>query len=208
MELPLILKKIKKSGDAQNYLDLLYDFTLIQPTEDSLKRGFKTDVAVLCFATDACGGTYALIGSGDLEKRPVVFISSEGRAGTVATSIDQFMALLLAMPFWLDVLKFSGGGKITEMEKAYKLLEQETELDMNELLEDDEDPRRYKAVQKLLKTTLDIKECTKPIQVLYDAIHAKPEFKVYAKKDGKPYDGLFNKYVTTDNPMWKQKGRS
>lgn len=208
MELPLMLKKIKKSGDAQNYLDLLYDFTLIQPTEDSLKRGFKADVPVLCFASDACGGTYALAGSGELDKRPVVFVSSEGQAGAVAPSIDQFMALLIAMPFWLDVLKFSGGGKITEMEKAYKLLERETELDMNELLEDDDDPRRYKAVQKLLKTTLDIKDCPKPLHVLFDAVSAKPEFKAYAKKDGSPYGSLFNRFVTTDNPMWKQKGRS
>ncbi len=203
MELPLMYKKIKKSDDLQNYFDLLYDFTLIPPTEDSLKRGFKTEESVVCFGTDACGGTYALVGAGDVEKRPVAFISSEGQAGVIAKNFEGFVSLLVAIPFWVDVLKFSGGGKISEMEKAYNKLEKETVQDMNELLEDDDDPRRYKAVQALLIKNLELKSIAKPVETFYEAVGSKPELKVYAKKDNRLYDSLFSPFTVQNNPLWK-----
>lgn len=201
----VLLDKIRKSEDIQNILDLLYDFTLIQPTADSLKRGFSIDQPVLCIATDACGGTYALLGEGDDEKRPVLFVSSEGQAGVLAPCFNDFMALVLTMPFWMDVLKYSRGGKLPEMKKAFQLLNRESDADMNELLEDDGDKRSYRTVQRWMFNTLELKEVGDPVERLYDAVFKSPGINCCGKKDKRQYTSLFSSYGTADNPLWKKK---
>lgn len=205
MVVPALLQKIKKSPSMQNVLDLLYDFTLIKPTEDLLTRGVKTELQLLAVATDACGGTYALLGDAEIEKRPVVFISSEGQAGVIASSFNAFVALLITMPFWLDVLKFSGSGKLSEMEKAFALLQREVEQDMNELLEDDDNPKKYKTIQKELMAQLNLQLLNQPVAALYQSVKNGGVLSVYDKKNGKPHTSLFSPYVTADNPLWQVK---
>lgn len=205
MELPMMLKTISKSDWLQNYFDLLYDLTLMAPTTDAVKCGFKTDMPVICFAKAVCGGTYLLIGEGEMEKRPVAFVNTDGQAGIVALNFNDFISLIVTMPFWMDVLKFSGGGKLPEMEKAYTLLAREAVKDMNELLEDDGDPLNYGTVQKKIEKVLGLMPVAKPVKVLYDAVTMVHPFRVYSKKDGKTYQNLFSKYITTDNPQWKSK---
>lgn len=198
-------EKIKKSEEIQNYLELIYDFTLTKLTTDTLKLGFKTDLPVTCFGRDACGGIYVLVGAEDQEERPIAYISSEGEAGYIAKSFDSYIEMIINMPFWVDVLKFSGGGKIEEMTKAYHILQKEVEKDMDEVLEDEEDDRNYKAVQTFMKKSLGIAVIENPVQILHDAAKMTPAFLAYSKKDQTPYGSLFNQFVVSDNPAWKNK---
>jgi hypothetical protein len=55
-------------------------------------------------AEDGSGGVYALVGP----KHRVLHVSSEGRAGTIASDLGAAVALVIACPYWRDLIKFSG----------------------------------------------------------------------------------------------------
>jgi hypothetical protein len=55
--------------------------------------------------SEGSGGTFVLLSPG-----PVLYVSSEGRAGIIAATFEEFIQLIVACPYWLDILKFSGGG--------------------------------------------------------------------------------------------------
>lgn len=203
MAMPLCMTRIQKSHDLQNDLELLYDFALMKPTEETSKQGFNVNVPALCIGRDACGGVFALVGEGDEATRRVAYISSEGQAGIVAETFDAFMSLVVTMPFWLDVLKFSGGGNVDEMEKACKLLSRDVVEDMDDMLEDDDDERDYRTVQKQMMKRLEVKEMTDPVRYLHRCVASGNDVEFSSSKDGTPYEFLFNRFVTTDNPMWK-----
>lgn len=83
--------------------------------------------------SDGSGGAFVLLPS-----RNVLYVSSEGRAGIVADSFDAFIQLVVAHPYWLDILKFSAGGDLQEMRRAADALEAtlEDEDDVNEAREE------------------------------------------------------------------------
>ena len=57
--------------------------------------------------SDASGGAFVL-----LPTDHVLYVSSEGRAGIIAASFEAFIQLVVARPYWLDILKFSAGGDL------------------------------------------------------------------------------------------------
>ena len=64
-------------------------------------------------AEDASGGVY-LIGSGGR----ILYVTSDELAGVIAVSLADALSLFVAFPYWRDLLKFSGGGDLTEMKRA------------------------------------------------------------------------------------------
>src|SRR5690349_24052824 len=60
--------------------------------------------------SDGSGGALVLLPS-----QTVLYVSSEGRAGIIADSFEAFVQLVVARPYWLDILKFSAGGDLQEM---------------------------------------------------------------------------------------------
>lgn len=40
-----------------------------------------------------------------------VCISSEDQAGTIAADLDERIALVIAFPYWVDILRYSEGGR-------------------------------------------------------------------------------------------------
>jgi hypothetical protein len=56
-------------------------------------------------AEDGGGGVYVLAGP----ERHVLHVSADGRAAVIAKDLDDAVALVVACPYWRDLIKFSGG---------------------------------------------------------------------------------------------------
>lgn len=68
--------------------------------------------------SDGSGGAFVLLPS-----QNVLYVSPDGRAGIIAESFEAFIQLVVARPYWLDILKFSAGGDLQEMRRAADALE-------------------------------------------------------------------------------------
>ncbi|MGX6444149.1 hypothetical protein ACWM35_13110 [Neobacillus sp. K501] len=171
-----------------------YDFEVIEPNSDTEEFYFKIDEKATILAQDASGGIFVLIGSGEVEKLPVIYIDSEGQAGKVGKSFNGFISIMLACPYWRDLLKFSGNGQISEMMKAQPFLEAEMVEDYPGIAD-----IKGKVISQLL-----IEELFHTVETLYESMISQPQISVYSL-EGDKYDSLFNSFVVADNPQWKNK---
>ncbi|MGY8704508.1 hypothetical protein RAD16_02025 [Bradyrhizobium sp. 18BD] len=133
--------------------------------------------------SDASGGAFVLLPSQD-----VLYVSSEGRAGIIAESFEAFIQLVIAHPYWLDVLKFSAGGDLAEMRRAADALEAtlNDEDEVNEAREE-------------IRSALDLPEPGDPVAALYDAVAASDA--IVRATDGSPFTTLFNRFSIDNKPM-------
>src|SRR5262249_48030483 len=56
---------------------------------------------------EGAGGVFV-----QLPDQRILYVSSEGEAGVIASDFNAFLQLIVAHPYWQDLLKFSGGGKL------------------------------------------------------------------------------------------------
>ena len=133
--------------------------------------------------SDASGGAFVL-----LPTDHVLYVSSEGRSGIIAASFEAFIQLVVARPYWLDILKFSAGGDLQEMRRAADALEAtlEDEDDVNEAREE-------------IRESLDLPEADDPVGALYEAVAASDA--IVRATDGSPFTTLFNRFSIDNNPM-------
>jgi hypothetical protein len=132
---------------------------------------------------DGSGGAFVLLPS-----QRVLYVSSEGRAGIIAESFEAFVQLVVARPYWLDVLKFSAGGDLAEMRRAADALEatRQDEDDINE-------------VRGEIRERLKLPEADDPVGALYEAVAASDA--IVRATDGSPFTTLFNRFSIDNNPM-------
>jgi hypothetical protein len=135
--------------------------------------------------SDASGGVFVL-----LPAQHVLYVSSEGRAGIIADSFEAFVQLVLACPCWLDILKFSAGGDLTEMRRAAHALEATL---------DDADVDELNEVREAICAALDLAAPEDPVGALYDAVAASDA--IVRATDGSPFTTLFNRLGIDSNPM-------
>jgi hypothetical protein len=132
--------------------------------------------------SDGSGGAIVLLPS-----QNVLYVSSEGRAGIIAGSFEAFIQLVVARPYWLDILKFSAGGDLQEMRRAADALEATLdEDDVNEAREE-------------IRSALDLPEADDLVGALYDAVAASDA--IVRATDGSPFTTLFNRFSIDNNPM-------
>lgn len=133
--------------------------------------------------SDGSGGAFVLLPS-----QNVLYVSSEGRAGIIAEDFEAFVQLVIARPYWLDILKFSAGGDLAEMRRAAGALEAtlEDENDVNEAREE-------------IREGLDLPEADDPVGALYEAVAASDA--IVRATDGSPFTTLFNRFSIDSNPM-------
>jgi hypothetical protein len=134
-------------------------------------------------ASDGSGGAFVLLPS-----QNVLYVSSEGRAGVIADNFEAFIQLVVARPYWLDILKFSAGGDLREMRRAADALEAtlDDEDDVNEAREE-------------IRSALDLPEADDPVGALYEAVAASDT--IVRATDGSPFTTLFNRFSIDNNPM-------
>lgn len=133
--------------------------------------------------SDGSGGAFVLLPS-----QNVLYVSPDGRAGIIAESFEVFIQLVVARPYWLDILKFSAGGDLQEMRRAADALEAtlDDEDDVNEVREE-------------IRTQLDLSEGDDPVGALYEAVAASDA--IVRATDGSPFTTLFNRFSIDNNPM-------
>ena len=133
--------------------------------------------------SDGSGGAFVLLPS-----QNVLYVSSEGRAGIIAGTLEAFVQLVAARPYWLDILKFSAGGDLAEMRRAADALEATL---------DDED--EVNEAREEIRGSLDLPEADDPVGALYEAVAASDA--IVRATDGCPFTTLFNRFSIDNNPM-------
>jgi hypothetical protein len=123
----------------------------------------------------------------------ILYVTSEGQAGVIASSMTEFLQLVLAHPNWSDLLKFSGGGQLGEMERVAPYLDEE-------FLDDVPDVH---ASRSIVVNGLSLAPASSPIARLHHAVAVLGAgITVHAPDEGQ-CDGLFGSFVLENNPMWR-----
>ena len=94
-----LLDAIRADAEVRQLLGDSFDFYLTDDDDhDWLIIDGVTDRRAI--AKDGGGGPYLLFGKDDR----LAYVTSEGRAGIIAASLEDSLNLLVAYPYWLDLL--------------------------------------------------------------------------------------------------------
>jgi hypothetical protein len=182
--MPLSPDALAANAEVVERLCWSFDF---RPETDLEQTGWFTVDGVQTIrpiGRDGAGGVFALLPP--LQR--VLYVSSEGQAGIVAADFDEFVQLIVACPYWQDLLKYSAGGSLAEMRRAAAALQS--------AFDDDED---IKEARDFLSSELDLTEPADPVGALHRAVSAAAI--TVRAPDGEPCATLFNHYTIDDNPM-------
>ena len=182
--MPLTRDQLAANAEVAEHLGWHFDLELaFDPDEPAW---FSVDGAERFrrIGRDGAGGWFAQLS----DSGRVLYASSEGAAGILAADLDAFVQLLVACPYWHDVLKYSRNGNLDEMRRAAAALEADAR-------DDDE----LSDARSLLKTQLGLDEPADPIGALHHAISAADV--VIRAPDGDPCVSLFGRFTIDDNPM-------
>jgi hypothetical protein len=134
---------------------------------------------------EGAGGVFV-----ELPDGRILHASSEGEAGVIAADFHAFIQLLVTHPYWKDLLKFSGGGKLSEMRRAAIAMEAF-------VLDDDED---LVEAREFLIAELALGEPYDAIGALHRAVSGST-VTVRSARDGHRASSLFNTFTIDSNPM-------
>jgi hypothetical protein len=149
-------------------------------------------------ATDGTGALFALLYPPPGPSAAVLYASSEGQAGVLARGLAEGLALLVWLPYWRELLKFSGGGQLAEMRRVEPYL-------IRDLAEDEGD---IAPVQQRLAQLLQLTRPEDPVGLLHRRVaEGASEFRLLSDA-GEEFESLFNRFVLEDNPMWRSASRS
>lgn len=185
-----MLELKQASREMSKALEWGFDLRLSTEAISADWFNIKANEQFTAFAEDASGGVFL---SGSTSGR-VLYISSEGQAGTVAMSLEEFFQLIVSHPYWLDLLKFSGGGSITEMQRALPYLEADAA----------EDEPEVSQARKAVSAELAIPPNSLSLQRLHDAASSGGSDIVVLGTDGTPFSTIFNNFTVSANPMWRR----
>lgn len=167
-----------------------FDFDLGRARDDTAWITLDPPTPFVAIAGEGAGGIFLAYGDGDAKHLPILYATSEGQSGRVASNLTEFLGILLDVPYWDDLLKFSNNGSLPEMRKTAGFMEREYSEDFPEL----------PATRQRIMSVLSIPKISDPIKTLHDSVHATDCAMV--AEDGCRYDGLFNSFKSSDNPNW------
>jgi len=153
-----------------------------------------TDAELMPIACDASGGVFSLLSTPAISGG-VLYVSSEGQAGVVGRDLREWLQILLAVPLWVSVLHFSGGGVLEEMRRAVDYLNSD----------DPEPPDHWGAPRQLVTAALDLPALSDPVGTLHRNVRDGQVVTVSAP-DGWQCASLFGTFTVEDNPLWKRGG--
>jgi hypothetical protein len=189
----ITLAEIKHHPDVVEALDWPFDFSLSRAENDADWITLKPPFTFHVIAGEGAGGAFIAYGEGETESLPILHATSEGQAGKVASNLTEWLGILISIPFWKGLLKFSGNGQIDEMRLTATFMEREYEEDYPDL---------PKARETIL-AKLPIPQIIDPIQTLHGNVHASDCTLI--ADDGWAWESLFNKFTAADNRNWTTK---
>lgn len=141
---------------------------------------FTTDEPFHIIGIDDAGNCYGTIGGlGDLsnDTYPVGYVGHEGQCGRIASSLMEFMQLILFYPYWYDIVQ--------NHQNITRELINELENERIDLVEN------YTENQRFISRHFNIDKNEKSIELLLDNISNKPKFIVYsADEEQSKYENL------------------
>lgn len=178
------LTYLRGSNGIINDLACAFDFDIDRASQDYSWIRLTPEHRFVVVAGESTGGAFLAYGNGDFDQMPILYVTSEGGAGKVASNLGEFLSILVAIPHWQDLLKFSGPGDLAEMRKTAELLQHDVE-DENVTI-----------AKNRLMNVLDIQEVADPVELLHHNV-ASTDCTVVAE-DGWRYESLFNKFTSDD----------
>jgi hypothetical protein len=172
--------------DVVQQLSWTFDFVAARPSHDRTCFTIANSIEFRLIGRDGAGGQFA-----QLADQRILYASSEGQAGIIAANFEEFIKLIVAHPYWRDILKYSAGGKLDEMRRAVIALEAYALDEEEDLVE----------ARELVKSELGLDEPDDAVGALHHAVSASGVI----IRD--PYDNictsLFNSYTIDNNPMFR-----
>lgn len=184
------LAELKASAQVIDDLAWPYDFDLHRADADSSWITLTPSVTFHVLAGDGTGGVFLAYGEGSPDHLPVLHATSEGQAGKIANNLAEAVALHLQLPYWRDVLKFSGNGDLAQMRRASTVLEADHSEDMPELPD---------AKTRLLEA-LDVPVLDDPVAYLHQCVR-ETDCTLVAR-DGDVWASLFNSFRIGSARSW------
>lgn len=181
---------IVKNRRLVETLATAFDIDFTPAPGESVWFTVKAPESFLPIATEGAGGVFLQGVSSD----SILYVTSEGQAGIVAASLAEFLQLVMAHPYWFDLLKFSGGGQLREMERVARYLEEE-------LLED---KPSIQMSRDIVAQALLLASAPAPISALHFAVTSIGTGISVQAPDGTECSGLFGSFVVEDNRMWRE----
>jgi hypothetical protein len=161
-----------------------FDFVAEHQPRDPVNFAVDGGIAFRVIGRDSSGGQFAQLTDGR-----VLYASSEGQAGVLAADFDFFLKLLVAVPYWRDILTFSGNGQLDEMRRAAVAFAKYAIEEREDLVE----------ATALIRSELSLVEPDDPVGALH---HAVSESGVIIRDlYGNTCMSLFNRFTIDDNPM-------
>ena len=182
--MPLSPDDVIADAEAVELLGQWHDF---QPDAGAGEPAWFTVDGIAAFRQighDGAGGVFALLPPAG----HVLYVSSEGQAGIIAADFEEFVQLIVACPYWHDILKFSGNGQLAEMQRAALALE--VTLDDGDEVDESRD---------VLRSTFALAEPADPVGALHRAVSGSNV--AVRAPDGSPCATLFNRFTIDHNPM-------
>ena len=170
------LRIIRDDEILRDSIDILCDVWI----EDSLagldgSLGYSLE-RFQVFGTDARGGVYGFIGRGDIARRPIGHVSSEGQSGKIAENISDFFHLITFCPFWFDLCMKRGISK-----------EGFAQMGMDARQADDD----YDEMQGYIASQLGLDRNADVLGKLHSALATGPRFVTYSTESNDPSEPLF-----------------
>src|SRR5258706_2691653 len=134
-------------------------------------------------AQRSTGCVYALTGA----QRHVLLATSEGQAGIMAASLQECLELVIAHPYWQDVLRV-GKGDLSEMRQV---LRDRIEQFEEEALGDNPE---IEEVRPLLRAPLGLRQPRDRLQLLHNAVTVVGAKLIVRDSDGYPSEPLAGRF--------------
>ena len=119
-----LLHKIQNTELVHEELFKLCDFEALYDDKEPFWFRLDSGEEFQPIGRDGAGGWYIVCSTAGFQEG-VIFVSSEGQAGTISPSIQDFLEMIIAIPYWRDCLKFSKSGALDEMKRSSVLLEED-----------------------------------------------------------------------------------
>ncbi|MDI9889365.1 hypothetical protein QMZ92_34900 [Streptomyces sp. HNM0645] len=172
---------------------------LSYPFEFDIRRADYVDaprlmsgISLEVVAGDFTGGKFYLCGEGP--DRPMLYASSEGEAGLIASDFSGALGLVVGLPYWRDCLKYSEDGDVASMQAAASFLQRDMLANDPEVV-----PAQSRVAGAL---GLTIEPVPTLVDRLHEAVRSADPGDVFLDETGE-YESLFGPFPPSRNPDWQ-----
>ena len=187
-----LLQRIDEDRGLAALLAEVFEFDVMRKAAADSPR-LASGLPLESIAGDFTGGKFYLCGNAG-SVRPVLYASSDGDAGVVATDLREALALIVGFPYWRDCLGYSADGDLDAMQSAAVFLGRDLIANRPTIAVE------QSRIAESLRLTLE------PPSVLVARLHsvvknAGPDFTFI--DDTGEYGGLFGPFPPSRNKFWQ-----